>query len=301
MRTLEWSVRLMLPPYVGPWESRVEIYKKLSPWFEINDIPVNPSTIRWVKESWARFLEIKQVWVTPVKVVEHMISALVAAGIDSAYISVDTSTSPKILWWKDGYMPVVWPWIQPIYEAVKDSGRCIVGWIEQFWVQSKLKLQFQDAKMIVEPSDTFTIEIQTHHRDLTDIRNKSLLIEDVIGQVWNHLTARPIARLQNYTTYWVFRVLNLFSSTRVNWITPETYIMWYPCDTWDDIVWRMQEQYQDWRNEHLHHTIYADFLGELHTFFPWVFKWKITLLDTDHITRIALLRMLLESAAIKKI
>lgn len=303
LTSLKHSLEFDLPHYVWKWRWKIRISPKLTVGYDISvtweskSSPITHETIQWVSESGARFIQVDR-WEKshPIKVIEHLISALVAAWISNAYITSDVSTAPRILGWKSWFTPMIGPWIEPLYSQLKEQKVfSIEDNISAPIIKKKQKFEYNWAVMLIEPSETFDVEIQTTHSDLVDVGAQALCIWDVMSHALEHASARPIARLQTHIKFWAFRALNSFPSTRLNAINPETYIMWLPWDDWDVIVWKMQEKYQEWRNEHLYHTLYSDFLWELAVFFPHGIKWKITLINTKHTTRVPLLHMLKNS------
>jgi len=273
-----------LPAYFWDRLEWVVIEPKHTIWYSINWTEVTPDTIEWVKHwTTARFLQIE----TPfgkIKVIEHFISALRAAWIQAANIR-----------FSGGLMPVVWPWIDPVYSKLKMHSKLKEIWeVDDYVVGERQEFHHWNATMIIEPSDTFDIVIDTNHSDLVDLWSKALEIIDVTWSLVEHINARPIARLQNKVTHTAYKLLRWFP-VHLNGIWPESYIITSPWETSDEIVAKMGEKYQDDRNEHLYHTMVSDFLWELAIFFPWDFKWKITLLNTNHTSRVELLRQLYSS------
>jgi len=307
--SLRSKVSFDLPNYTWPWNGRIEISPRMQPWYSISELWCMWSTditawnISWVKKSWARFLEIDRwSWNHPARIVEHILSSLAASWITNADVATTFSQSPWILWWDMWYTPIIWPWIEPLYWVLSWLPKTSINMNEeQYRVLERMEFAYGSAKMIVEPSDSFDVHISTVHKDITELWSKPLEVQDVLSQVAKHASARPLARLQGRVKYNIFRALNCFESTVINAINPKTYIMWLPWDKGEDIAWKMQEQYQEDRNEHLFHTLYSDFIWELAIFFPWNFNWKITLIDTKHTSRIPLLQMLLESWVARRI
>lgn len=282
--TLRDSLEIELPKYIGRWKSSLTIHPRQEPWLFINGTLVWPNTVDGVKHwSTARFLQImtKQ---KKIKVVEHLLSALRAAGITQADIRTET--------W---YIPVIGPWIEPLFSRLNDV------WIEMWSelnvksIDSRVELDFEGAKMIVEPSKTLDFEISTNHPDLADLDSHILREVDITASLINHLLARPIARLQDPKINWLHKILSLNPIYPLNGIWWDSYIMTGIWEWADEIIDRMHTQYQEGRNEHLYHTMVADFLWELALFFPEDLRAKITLIDTNHVTRMELLRMLYRS------
>lgn len=279
--SLSQPLELNLPKYIWRGNKSILIKPSDNLGVNINWTSVTPDTLNAVKHwTTARFLEIEG-WNGKISVVEHLLSALKAAWLTHVDIEVEA--------W---FIPVIWPWIQPAFwdlELAEKDDRWIV---DCKIINSKQEFEYWGAKMIIEPSDTFDLHIDTNHPDLTDIWAKALLVIDVNSSITDHLIARPIARLQNPWIKWAHSLLSRNLIYPLNGIWGDSYIMTKPSDKGDDIVERMHPQYQEGRNEHLFHTMTADFLWELSIFFPGDFKWKITLLNTNHTSRVALLRQL---------
>jgi|GEM_PF-2175212 len=114
--------------------------------------------------------------------------------------------------------------------------------------------------MTVVPDDNFSIEVRSAQQP--DIYNnpnaKPFIISDQ-NDVREHLSARPIMRLTNRTAAAVIWVLNFRSFA----LTSKTYFKSRPQLSREEVVARMQPQYQEDQNEHLVHTAIADLLGEL--------------------------------------
>ncbi len=77
-----------------------------------------------------------------------------------------------------------------------------------------------------------------------------------MDDVQKHLTARPIMRLTSRTAAAVVWALSLRSFA----LTPKTYFKSRPQLSPEEVVARMQPQYQENQNEHLAHTAIADLL-----------------------------------------
>jgi len=248
-RTLKDRLEISLPKYIWRWEERILLGPSEGLWYTINWSLVWPDTIRWVKHwTTARFLEIESQG-KKIKVVEHLISALRAAWITHASILV-----------KPWLMPVIWPWIEPVYWLLKEASVLVSDSLPTIEIQEKKEYSYGDATMVVEPSDNLDIDIQTNHPDLVDLYSEALSVIDVTSSLVEHVTARPIARLQDPKIKAVHSLLTRNPFYPLNGISDTWYINTNPWDSWDEIVSRMQEKYQKWRNEHLYHTLVADFL-----------------------------------------
>jgi len=259
--------------------------------FFINGAPINASTLKWVKEMWARFLQVLDPTGQPIKVVEHMISWLLASWVTQA--DIETTTHKN-------FFPVVWPGISPVVDALEWN---VVYWNDlpnyeylfekPFLIESEV---FPWASIKIEPSDTFDVSVSTKHSDVSTMWEQPLDIKDIESCIQDHLHARPIARVQNFIVYCAFHAMRKIPwQHKLYGINPETYILPGRKSNGDQIVEKMRPEYQEGRNEHYAHTIFSDFLGEVRTFFPWWIKAKITLTNTNHISRIELLRKLSES------
>jgi hypothetical protein len=146
--------------------------------------------------------------------------------------------------------------------------------------------------IIVEPSDHFSIEVLSAQQP--DINNnpdaRPFIISDA-ESVEEHLAARPLMRLTSRTAAAVVWALSLRSFA----LTPKTYFKSRPQLSREEVVARMQPQYQIDQNEHLVHTALADLLGELGAFIGNKrFLGKIILKDTNHVFRLLALRALLD-------
>lgn len=111
--------------------------------------------------------------------------------------------------------------------------------------------------MMMLPSEHFTIEVQSAQQP--DIKNnpdaKPFIISDN-DDIYPHLSARPIMRLTSRTAAVIIWVLNFRSFA----LTPKTYFKSRPQLSREEVVARMQPQYQYHQNEHLAHTAIADLL-----------------------------------------
>lgn len=114
--------------------------------------------------------------------------------------------------------------------------------------------------MTIVPDDHFSIEILSAQQP--DIHNNPDAKPFVIADTDNmhpHVSARPIMRLTSRTAAFVVWALSLRSFA----LTPKTYFKSRPQLSQEEVVARMQPQYQEGQNEHLAHTAVADLLGEL--------------------------------------
>ena len=71
--------------------------------------------------------------------------------------------------------------------------------------------------------------------------------------------------------------------------------------TTDEIANLMLEKYRVGANEHLAHTAYADFFGELHTVFPGIIRGKFEFANLNHFTRMEALNMLKSQDIIQRV
>ena len=283
--TINSKTSLQLPKYFWKWEGNIQVFPRDKEWITINWIHVSPSTIKWVKDiTWARYVELITNW-RRIKVIEHIISALIASWITQADLKI-----------KDRFVPVIWPWITPVFENLRTQ---VDTWSELPIIRigdfgAIRSDNYLWAQIIFEPSNTFDVSIETHHPDLADIWASRLDLVDVYSQIERFSDARPIARLQKKIVYCA---LNIFSKIPpyLNGINPDTYILAKPWEKWDQIIERMWAKYQEDRNEHLYHTVFADFLWEVSIFFPWKIEWKFTLINTNHVSRVEILKKIFKS------
>ena len=296
--TIQNPVTITPPNYLWWGKGKINIKPKKTPWININGVPITPDTLQAVKDvTGARYLQI--IWKDgkPIKVIEHLVSALFAAGIHSADVDIE---------WKMGFLPVIGPGIKPVYDDLMSA------WVNRNnelpifsytwrWPKKIESKRIPWAYIIIELSNTFDVEVSTKHKDLADINEQPLCINDVYWEIQNHINARPIARIQQAVMYYGFKILKNLPWIQLKWINPEVYILPWRNDTWEDIVHMMHAQYQEWRNEHYAHTIFADFLWEAHIFFPGEIQAKITLINTNHISRVELLRELYDSLQLQNI
>lgn len=271
-----------LPKYVWLGRWKITISPRDSEWISINGTLVNSSSIQWVKDwTWSRYIQIMLNSGKKVKVVEHLLSALIASWVTQANVEI-----------LDSFVPVIGPWIQPIYKALVNSNIDFWSELPKSKISSKEIIHSRTypwASIQFEPSETFDITIDTNHPDLADIWAKRVELTNLYSQVSNFSDARPIARLQKKHIYYTLNTLRCIPPF-LRGINPNTYIFAKPGENWDQIVERMWEQYQQWRNEHLYHTIFADFLWEITSFFPWEIQWRFTLINTNHVSRIEILK-----------
>jgi hypothetical protein len=112
-------------------------------------------------------------------------------------------------------------------------------------------------EMMMLPDEHFTIEVQSAQQP--DISNnpdaRPFIISDN-DDVHPHLSARPIMRLTSRTVAMIIWVLNFRSFA----LTPKTYVKSRPQLSQEDVVARMQPQYQKDQNEPLVHTGVSDLL-----------------------------------------
>jgi hypothetical protein len=111
--------------------------------------------------------------------------------------------------------------------------------------------------MTIIPDDHFSIEVLSAQQP--DIKNnpdaRPFRISDT-DDVRPHLSARPIMRLTSRTAAMVIWMLNFRSFA----LTPKTYVKSRPQLSREDVVARMQSQYQKDQNEPLVHTGVHDLL-----------------------------------------
>jgi hypothetical protein len=291
-----WTVRspqsFMLKDYIGRWESRLTISPKNTPGITINWIEISPENTHGITQLIARFNVAKEDKETNegkiFKVIEHLISALYAAWITQADVSTGT---------KFNFIPVIWPWIEPIYSGLKWN----IKYFEDqplpiFYCRKKIEIKSRldksPWKIIIEPSKSwkFEIEVSASYRDINWMKSEPIKIDDVYADIDLHKTARPIARIQHQTLrniHWALDKIIGFP-----WINDTTYIMPDNTPEWN-YVGQMHSQYQEGANEHFAHTVYADFFGELHTFFTGrMWAVKITVVWWGHPWRIDMLKQL---------
>jgi hypothetical protein len=125
-------------------------------------------------------------------------------------------------------------------------------------LQSKYRGLVRNITII--PDDHFSIKVRSAQQP--DIKNnpdaKPFVVSDM-DDVHPHLSARPIMRLTSRTAAMVIWILNFRSFA----LTTKTYFKSRPQFSREEVVARMQEQYQENQNEHLAHTAIADLLAEL--------------------------------------
>lgn len=279
--TLTWS------PYIvwNPCEVYIE---QGNPWqwiqFHIDKqiIPYCLETVFPHKKMWARMNMVTDKTSKEsarILVPEHIVSLLVMLSLEALWwfcpdVSIHIPQSNKILWWKDTFVPVLWPWIWcHDLDSLRDLIKNAISLRNKVWV-------FHTEKALVNRniwhySDKFAegslgestwclanITSHTQYDIVGTLHTTShpakVDYSDVDTQ---HYAARAMWRLPGRSIYHALQLAHqlwLF-----NWITTENYFIAWPWNDEETIRSKMARKYQKWFSEHMYHTLYADLPGEL--------------------------------------
>jgi UDP-3-O-acyl-N-acetylglucosamine deacetylase len=235
----------------------------------------------------ARYLSVRDPnsWKNIAEIVEHLISACYAAGTRS--LSIDT---PSVV-------PVIWCGIEQIYTALLSNSTTDKNTYHQSYkISRSIEFYSNDNSCILSISPSNTLDISIERKNDPEIGTDAVLsIKDVYSYIRDNTTARkarPIARLKNPIVHGLQKWIQLLWW---NGITRDNYIFNTAHTSTTQIKEQMHPEFQNEWNEHLAHTLVADFFGELHTFFPNWIQWNITLKwKNNHFTRMELLHTLLK-------
>lgn len=280
-RTLSNDIHLHWSPYFPGWWTQIYISPSKHHGITINGILLSPHSLIPMTSLGARFLGVcnPQTGRPIAEVVEHLISACYAAGTTS--LSIQTPDT----------VPVVWGGIEGIYKSLlSNSIPSDPLWEAQILSKKNIFYSADGAcELHVEAWNTLDIEIERKN-DPEIHANAILSIKDTYAYLETNVNARkarPIARLKNPIIHGIQRWIQLF------WwkgITKDTYIFNTRTTSTQELKDQMYDEFQEAWNEHLVHTLVADFFGELHTFFPNGIIWKISLKwKNNHFTRMELL------------
>jgi UDP-3-O-[3-hydroxymyristoyl] N-acetylglucosamine deacetylase len=102
-----------------------------------------------------------------VAVVEHLLAALWAAGIDTASITVDGPEVPN----HDGSS-------QPIYAALATAGRIQAGPRQQLKLRETLRVEDNGSYLQIEPADELSVDYSFSHAELGEQRYVAALTRE---------------------------------------------------------------------------------------------------------------------------
>lgn len=224
-----------------------------------------------------------------VYVVEHLLSAMHAAGITDAEIELRSLNGDY-----SGVVPIVGVGIDTYFKELNKKRIAFKKPIDLLYavksdeyihVDNKTKLK---TRIRIEPSNSLEARVKSaKHSDLPDLNEKEFHVKSVYESIGKHLKARPLARTKER---WKYFALNLLCFAGYKAITNENYVIVAPTDGTKEIVRKMQPKYRRKRNEYLAHTIFSDFLGEMYALGSAYVKGNFTLENTNHPTRIAALK-----------
>lgn len=280
-RTLSDEIHLTWDTYFPNWWTQITIRPSLYDWISVNGFMLSPDSLKPMASLGARYLGIinPHSWKPVAEVVEHLISGCYAAGITRA--SIQTPETVPVFWWG----------IEGIYTTLMQNSK--PSEIKQtpyiFTKEFLFSSKDGSCKFHISPSNTLDINIERKN-DPEVGDDAELNIKDVYTYIQENSTARkarPIARLKNPIIHGLQKWIQL-----LGWdgITKDNYLFNTSATSTAQLKSQMHPEFQEWWNEHLAHTIVADFFGELHTFFPHgiyahiELKWK-----NNHFTRMELL------------
>jgi UDP-3-O-acyl N-acetylglycosamine deacetylase len=250
----------------------------------INGIIVTPQTLQPISHLGARYLSVVDPasWEPVAQVVEHLISGCYAAGIRNARIQTPAT------------VPIYWGGIDGIYSSLMNNSNPVKEEQSIYRINRDLIFYSKDwsCELHISPADHLDVHIERKN-DIEINANAELTVKDVYTYIQNNESARrarPIARLKNPIVHGLQKWIML-----LGWkgVTPDNYIFNTKRTTQDELKERMYPTFQPWNNEHLAHTLVADFFWELHTFFPNGIHAKIELKwKNNHFTRMELLNAL---------
>ncbi len=240
-------------------------------------VVLDHKTVTYESQLGARFLSA-QIGETRLKVVEHLISALVAARVNDVIVSLPDGAN-------NNYIPVIGPGIEPIYSQLKAARIDLASDLPEFEVTTTTMLTGEKTALHAHISDTLGFRTSAFLDDVVDFEPSRFEEYDLLGSLENHKDARPLARIQGWKI-----IPYLWLKSKLNGINPETYVMAMLGDSAEKIISRMDPKYQSGKNEHFAHTSVADFLGELYLHFPGVMKGQFQFSGkANHKNRMALL------------
>lgn len=286
------------------------------------EIPYNLDTLWAHKVLWARMNMVcgqTKDWLIQILVPEHILSAIVMHSIAAWWwlrpdIRICFPERKKL------YIPVSWPWIATKQDELLQAlirevcgTREVVGVFDpivaldykknadMYHVFDKRYWFFREWQM--EKSDGFSAQVMEAKQG--DVKwnqgmNSFPAEIDFNALQKNHFSARPMWRLDHWVKYTWVRLAHLFGL--FNWITPENYFIVGPWNTPDSIRKSMRPLYKETANEHLYHTLYADFPGELAALasslgLDW-FHVVFILENMTHADRVAWLKQIYEQGLI---
>jgi hypothetical protein len=283
-RKLSNEIHLQGLPYFPGWWTQIDISPSKYHGITINGLILSPDSLTPMTFLGARFLGLcdPRTWKPIAEVVEHLISACYAAGITKASIRTP-STVPVVGWG-----------IEQIYTTILSNSAASTPLQEPQKLSKNITFYSEDGSCELHVEAWVTLDIKIERKNDPEINaNATLHVPDVytyLHENENARKARPIARLKNPIIHGLQQWIQLL------WwkgITTDNYIFNTRTTSTDDIKEQMYPEFQEAWNEHLVHTLVADFFGELHTFFPHGIIWKISLKwKNNHFTRMELLHEL---------
>ena len=103
-----------------------------------------------------------------IAVVEHLLAALWAAGIDTASITVDGPEIPN----KDGSS-------LPIHEALAGAGRIQAGLRTELKLRNTIRVEEDGSFLQIEPADTLSVDYSFSHPELGEQRYVAILTREM--------------------------------------------------------------------------------------------------------------------------
>ncbi len=293
-----------------------------------------------IKKRWARFntltlqpdTDLENKW-TPkwpqLYVVEHLVSALTAAGLSDVKINFDA-------WHKKSFfVPIVGPGIKWIVDAIRGKTQELLtsaqdhqiaemnidifsSWCPQEYTSGMFTVTIDPTvqaicysytennihrSITLSPHTGYSVCIESaRQRDVVDLFEEPFTVEDVDQLDDIDLSARPMARVANFKSKIALTLLNALWVC--NGITQETYFFANPWDNRSQIVSKMFPKFKAGHHEHLAHSAVSDFPWEKQALCAslWVQEMhaKITLNNTNHMFRVAVLKQIFKDKILIK-
>ncbi|MFC1728274.1 UDP-3-O-acyl-N-acetylglucosamine deacetylase [Nanoarchaeota archaeon] len=231
-----------------------------------------------------------------VHVIEHFLSALHGAGITDATVLINDlghfgTDSIKAC------VPSTGPGIRDYFKELKKHktefywrAKSLVAVKEDRYAHTDKKTGLR-TKISVSPSKTLDINLlSAKHLDAIDLDEKGIHIKDTYAELEKHVSAKALGRLKEWSKYLIWLSARKLPLIGYKGITEDNYTIVHPWSNTESVVKQMRPQYRGGRNEHLYHTVFCDFLGELYSFGSPDVKAKFELENTNHPTRIAALK-----------
>jgi len=223
-----------------------------------------------------------------IHVVEHLVSALYAAGITDAEVNIKNGGSKIVS------APSLGPGIEAYFKLLQGKREELDFPLEAVRVTRMHGYKPTDEKKGVQTSITIaprnSLEIRVasaRQADLFPIGEQEMEVTDFYGELEKHLSARPIGRLKNPFIFAFWKMVNWLG---YRGITDENYITARLFDDEKSLVKKMHPEYRLGRNEFLAHTIFSDFFGELCSLGSPYIRGRFALKNASHLSRVAALK-----------